>query len=69
MNHTDFPGGPIFASAMLYTMGICPVAEELHNNSYLVYEMCMNELNDDVDLMVAAFRKVWKNLPSFASAE
>lgn len=46
-----------------YAKGICPVAEELHEKSYLGYEMCMNELEDeDVDLIIAAFQKVWKNL-------
>ena len=46
-----------------YTKGICPVAEELHEKSYLGYEMCLNELdNNDVDLIIAAFKKVWKNL-------
>lgn len=46
-----------------YAKGICPVAEELHEKSYLGYEMCLNELdNDDVDLIVTAFRKVWANL-------
>lgn len=46
-----------------YKKGICPVAEELHDKTYLGYEMCLNELEDgDVDLMVAAFRKVWKHI-------
>jgi perosamine synthetase len=46
-----------------YAKGICPIAEELHEKSYLGYEMCLNELdNNDVDLIIAAFKKVWKNL-------
>ena len=46
-----------------YAKGICPVAEELHEKSYLGFEMCLNELeNNDVDQIVTAFRKVWKNL-------
>ena len=46
-----------------YAKGICPVAEELHEKSYLGYEMCLNELeNNDVDLIIAAFKKVWANL-------
>jgi len=46
-----------------YAKGICPIAEELHDKSYLGYEMCLNELeDDDVDLIVAAFRKVWNAL-------
>lgn len=46
-----------------YDKGICPVAEELHDKSYLGFEMCLNELeNNDVDLIITAFRKVWANL-------
>jgi perosamine synthetase len=46
-----------------YRKGICPVAEELHESSFLGYEMCKHALSDaDVDLLVAAFRKVWSNL-------
>lgn len=46
-----------------YCKGICPVAEELHDSSYLALGMCMHELDDpDVDLIVEAFRKVWNNL-------
>jgi len=46
-----------------YAKGICPVAEELHEKSYLGYEMCLNELeNEDVDIIIAAFKKVWANL-------
>jgi perosamine synthetase len=50
-----------------YAKGICPVAEELNESRYLGYEMCLNEMPDnDVDLMVAAFRKVWNNLAALA---
>jgi len=46
-----------------YRPGICPVAEDLQNNSYLGYQMCLHDLNDnDLDLIVTAFRKVWSNL-------
>ncbi len=46
-----------------YAKGICPVAEELQETSYLGFAMCLNDLTDeDVDLMVKAFRKVWGNL-------
>ncbi len=46
-----------------YAKGICHVAEELHEKSYLGYAMCLNELEyGDVDLIVEAFRKVWSNL-------
>jgi len=43
-----------------YAKGICPVAEDLHERTYLGFEMCMHDLSgDEVDLLVAAFRKVW----------
>lgn len=46
-----------------YSKGICPVAETLNEVSYLGFEMCQNELMDeDVDLMIQAFRKVWDNM-------
>lgn len=46
-----------------YQRGICPVAEELHEISYLGFEMCVYDLMDnDVDLIVAAFKKVWKQI-------
>jgi perosamine synthetase len=46
-----------------YRLGICPVAEELQDRSYLGYLMCMSDLDDtEVDLLVAAFRKVWGQL-------
>lgn len=46
-----------------YRKGICPVAEWLHDESYIGFQMCMHEMTDhDVDLMIAAFRKVWDQL-------
>lgn len=46
-----------------YGKGICPVAEELNDSTYLGFGMCVYDLADnDVDLIVAAFRKVWSNL-------
>ncbi|WP_372763555.1 DegT/DnrJ/EryC1/StrS family aminotransferase [Litorivivens sp.] len=50
-----------------YEKGICPVAEELQDRSYMGIFMCMKEMADpDVDLMVQAFRKVWNNLDSLS---
>lgn len=46
-----------------YAKGICPVAEELHDKTYIGIEMCVHELqNEDVDLLMAAFKKVWNNI-------
>jgi dTDP-4-amino-4,6-dideoxygalactose transaminase len=46
-----------------YTKGICPVAEKLHDKTFLGFEMCLHELEDeDIDLIVAAFKKVWRQM-------
>ena len=46
-----------------YAKGVCPVAEKLHESTFLGYEMCLSELFDsDVDQIVAAFHKVWSQL-------
>lgn len=46
-----------------YAHGICPVAEELHEKTYMGFAMCMHEIEDrEVDLMTEAFGKVWDNL-------
>jgi perosamine synthetase len=46
-----------------YEKGICPVAEELNDSTYLGFGMCVYDLTDlDVDLIIMAFRKVWSNL-------
>ena len=48
-----------------YRKGICPVAEALHDSAYLGFAMCLHELSDqDVDLILAAFRKVWNGIES-----
>jgi dTDP-4-amino-4,6-dideoxygalactose transaminase len=46
-----------------YEHGICPVAEELHEKTYIGFAMCMHELDDnEIELMVKSFRKVWASL-------
>ena len=46
-----------------YAKGICPVAETLHDTTYLGFEMCLHELSgQEVDAMVCAFRKVWESM-------
>lgn len=46
-----------------YQKGICPVAEELHDLTYMGIEMCVYELEDsDVDLIAKAFHKVWNQI-------
>jgi dTDP-4-amino-4,6-dideoxygalactose transaminase len=50
-----------------YRKGICPVAERLHESTYLGFELCVHELNDtEVDLIAQAFHKVWTHLPTLA---
>jgi dTDP-4-amino-4,6-dideoxygalactose transaminase len=46
-----------------YQKGICPVAEVLHDQSFLGYQMCLDDLTDsDVDLIISTFKKVWAGL-------
>ncbi len=46
-----------------YEKGICPVAEEFNDRSFLSFAMCLHDLSDaEVDLIIEAFKKVWKNL-------
>ena len=46
-----------------YDKGICPVAEELHDSTFLGYEMCLHDLSEkEVQLVINSFQKVWNNL-------
>lgn len=46
-----------------YAKGICPVAEELHDKSFLDFAMCLHEFEEgDVDLIISAFKKVFENI-------
>lgn len=50
-----------------YSKGICPVAEDLHDNTFLGYEMCLHDLSDDdINLIINAFHKVWSNLETLS---
>ncbi|MEI6153743.1 MAG: DegT/DnrJ/EryC1/StrS family aminotransferase [Deltaproteobacteria bacterium] len=52
-----------YRGAVSYNKGICPVAEELHDKKYLNLNMSFHDYSDpEIDLIVEAFRKVWKNL-------
>jgi len=47
-----------------YAKGICPVAERLHDATYLGISICsFNFSDDEVDAIAAAFHKVWSQLP------
>jgi perosamine synthetase len=51
-----------------YSRGICPVAEELNDVSYLSIGMCVYALtDDDIDLIVKAFSKVWNSMETLRS--
>ncbi len=48
-----------------YEKGICPVAEDLHDRTFLTISMCLHEFDEtDVNLLVKAFHKVWNHLDS-----
>jgi len=46
-----------------YGKGICPVAEDLHDKSFIGFGMCVYDLSlKDIELICAAFKKVWQQL-------
>ena len=48
-----------------YSLGTCPVAEELHDKTYLAFAITGLDLAEkDITLIGKAFRKVWSNLAS-----
>lgn len=59
-----FPWVPeIYKGSVSYQKGICKIAEELHDRSFIGMEMCLYHYTDaDIDQMIEAFRKVWDNL-------
>lgn len=59
-----FPwNSPYCASTVEYRTGLCPIAEELHNKTFFGLNWCMYQYPaKDVDSIVEAFQKVWRNL-------
>lgn len=59
-----FPwSAPFYDGAVSYAKGICPVAEDLQDSSYIGLSMCMNDYaKQDIDLLIGAFHKVWGHL-------
>ena len=52
-------------SDVSYAKGICPVAEKLHDESFMALPMCLYEFTDeDIDSIADAFRKVWHHMDS-----
>ena len=53
----------IYKGNVKYDKGICPIAEQFHDTSLFTIGLCVYDLNDeDIDLIVGAFKKVWNNL-------
>jgi perosamine synthetase len=53
----------VYKGQVSYEKGICPVAEKLHDESFLQIGLCSCAFNDhEVDLVIRAFHKVWDNL-------
>ena len=51
-------------STVTYHEGLCPVAEELHGSSFFGLNLCAHFYTDDeIDLIISAFHKVWSSLP------
>jgi len=61
---SGFPwSSEIYKGTISYKKGICPIAEEMNDHKYLGMGMCSYEyFDDDIDLIIKAFLKVWKNL-------
>ena len=39
------------------------IAEKLHDDTFIGFEMCLHKLNDDdIDDMIKVFQKVWENM-------
>ncbi len=54
---------PIYDGEVNYDLGSCPVAENLHKNSFLGILLTMFDFNKkDTSLVIEAFQKVWSNL-------
>ena len=50
-------------SSVTYGPGLCPVAEELHDHTFLGLNLCAHPYTDvEIDQVVAAFCKVWAHL-------
>jgi dTDP-4-amino-4,6-dideoxygalactose transaminase len=51
---------PHASSEVTYGEGLCPVAERLHRETFVGFNLCHAEFgDDDIDLVITAFRKVW----------
>ena len=50
-------------SSVHYGPGLCPVAENLHQNTFVGLNLCAHEFTDEqVNHVIAAFSKVWSSM-------
>jgi len=53
----------LYESSIEYTKGICPVAEQLQDATYLGLHLCQYDFQlDDIEAIAQAFHKVWAQL-------
>lgn len=55
--------GGTYNDKVNYTKGICPIAERLHDETFMGFEMCLHQLNDnEINKVIQVFKKVWDNI-------
>ena len=53
----------IVVTANYLSSGLCPVAEKLHNETFLGMGLCHHfYTEDEIDLIIECFHKVWSGL-------
>lgn len=53
----------IYNDKINYKKGVCPVAEEMHDKSFIAFQICLFEISiKEVELIFKTFEKVWKVL-------
>jgi len=57
--------GGSYNGSVTYAKGICQVSERLHDEAFMGLQFCLHNFDDhEVDLVAAAFHKVWDQLPA-----
>lgn len=66
-----FPwSSPYCTNSIEYGPGLCPVAEQLHSEYFFGMNLCMFEYDpEDVELIIAAFHKVWDNMSTLRKSD
>jgi dTDP-4-amino-4,6-dideoxygalactose transaminase len=53
----------VYRGSVSYHKGICPIAEDLQDNSMIGLSLCLHNYTDrETDLVIQAFHKVWNQL-------